>query len=354
MPRSIAIIGLVAALLGQASSVAAHSPDPLLGTTPWAQNQVVEYEWKDGQEPPSWASSNIDLGAADSGTSRSSKAALFKRVDAAQSEIAYGGPHPCPSYGIACMNRSGVPVSFGMWFRPHGTVLDWGTLRWCQAQTTATNGCYDIRRVALDEFGHVEMLNHHANYADESDYLDAVVQYAGRSRPKEGWNTHVYGRCDIARLQLEYELLDSGDPVSTCLSLYTTLTVAADPASIPAGGSTKVTGDLEITVSTAAKRLSGDPLSRRTVTLQKRDLGSNAWVVIATMTPVSGAAGSYALTIRPAATADYRLGYDAPASEGLKDATSGVIRITVGISTCDPVTVAKAPKGTIVPSVPCL
>jgi hypothetical protein len=352
--RTIALVGVVAALIGQAPSATAHGPDPLLGTTPWAQNQVVQYEWKSGQEPPAWAASNIDLGAADSGATRASKAALFKRADAAQSQVAYGGPHPCPSYGIACMNRGGVPVSFGMWFRPHGAVLDWGTLRWCQAQSTATNGCYDIRRVALDEFGHVEMLNHHVNYADESDYLDAVVQYAGRSRPKEGWNTHVYGRCDVARLQLEYELLDSGDPVSTCLSLATSLTIAADPASVVAGASTKVTGELEITATTAAKRLSGDPLSRRTITLQKRDLGATAWVVIATMTPVSGSAGSYAFTLKPSATADYRLGYDASPYEGLRDATSSVIRITVGVGQCGPTSTTSSPTGGLVPTVPCL
>lgn len=351
MRRSIAIVGVVAALMGHAIVATAHGPDPLLGTTPWAQNQVVEYEWRSGQEPPTWAASNIDAGAADSGATRGSKAALFRRAESAVSQVAYGGPHPCPSYGIACMNRSGVPVSFGMWFRPHGAVLDWGTLRWCQAQSTPTNGCYDIRRVALDEFGHVEMLNHHVNYADESDYLDAVVQYAGRSRPKDGWNTHVYGRCDVARLQLEYELLDSGDTVSTCLSLATSLTIAADPASIVAGASTKVTGELEITVATAAKRLSGDPLSRRTITLQRRDIGSTAWVVIATMTPVSGSAGSYAMTIRPSVTADYRLGYDASASEGLKDATSITIRITVGIGPCS---VAPSRHGVLVPMGACL
>lgn len=354
MRRSIAIVGVVLALVGQASVATAHGPDPLLGTTPWAQNQVVEYEWRSGQEPPAWAASNIDMGAADSGATRASKAALFKRVESAVSQVAYGGPHPCPSYGIACMNRSGVPVSFGMWFRPHGTALDWGTLRWCQAQSSPTNGCYDIRRVSLDEFGHVEMLNHHVNYADASDYLDAVVQYAGRSRPKAGWNTHVYGRCDIARLQLEYELLDSGNPVSTCLSLATSLTIAADPASVVAGASTKITGELEVTVSTAAKRLSGDPLSRRTITLQKRDIGATAWVVLATITPVSGSAGSYAVTIRPTATADYRLGYDASPYEGLKDASSVVIRVAVGVAPCGPTSLRSSPTGGIVPTVPCL
>lgn len=343
---------LAAALIVQAAPVAAHGPDPLLGSTPWRQNQVVSYMWAPGQVPPSWAATTIDAGAADSEASRHSQAALFQRSSASASRIAYGGTHPCPSYGIACMNRSGVPISFGMWFRPHGTVLDWGTLRWCQAQSTPTNGCYDIRRVALDEFGHVEMLGHHVNFDDESDYLDAVVQYAGRSRPKDGWNTHVYGRCDIARLQLEYELIDAGDPVSTCLSLATSLTIAADPASVAAGAPTRVTGELEIAVATAAKRLSGDPLSRRAITLQKRDLGSSAWVVIGTMGAVVGSDGSYAFTLRPTLTADYRLSFDASPSEGVKDATSAVLRIMVGTGSCTGST-RPAARGAG-PAMPCL
>lgn len=350
MIRPVVITALVAALVGQASAVAAHSPDPLLGTTPWGQNQLVLYMWAPNQVPPTWAASNIDLGAADSEASRASRAARFARDTSAASRIAYGGANPCPGYGIACMNRTGVPVSFGVWFRAHGTVLDWGTLRWCQAQSVATNGCYDIRRVALDEFGHVEMLGHHENFADESDYLDAIVQYAGRSRPKEGWNTHVYGRCDVARLQLEYELIDSGGLVSTCLSLATSLTITAQPASIVAGASTQITGELEIAVATAAKRLSGDPLSRRTITLQRRDLGSTTWVTVGTLGWVTGAAGSYAISIRPAASADYRLIYDALASEGLRDATSAVVRVAVGIGSCT----AKASKSAGTPTVPCL
>ena len=114
---------------------------------------------------------------------------------------------PCSSYGIACMNRTGVPDSFaGMWFRPHNWQFEWGSLKWCQALAQFVNGCYDVENVALDEFGHIELLGHHVNYEDESDFTDSVVQFAARSRPKEGWNQHVFGRCDVARLQLEYEL----------------------------------------------------------------------------------------------------------------------------------------------------
>lgn len=345
-----AVLAASAAALVLVQTAVAHGPDPLLGSTPWGQNQVVTYEWRSGQVPPAWLASAINAGAADSNATRKSQAALYKYADSAPSAIAYGNPVPCSSYGIACMNRTGVPTSFaGVWFRPHGAVLDWGTLRWCQAQSTPTNGCYDARRVALDEFGHIQMLGHHVNYDDERDYLDAIVQFAGRSRAKEGWDAHAYGRCDVARLQLEYELISAADPVSTCLNLSTSLTIAADPTIVLVGGSVRVTGELEIASATAAKRLSGDPLSKRTVILQKRSLGATTWSTVLTMTSITGANGSYSGVIWPTATADYRLFFNAPSSEGLKNSTSGVIRITV--SSGGSCAVAPNAKESIIP--PC-
>jgi hypothetical protein len=343
-PRSRVLLAAtltLASALGSGTPAAAHSPDPLLGTTAWGQDQVVPYTWATGYAPPAWLATAIDQGAADSNASRASRAAIFQRQSSAPNKIAYGGYVPCSSYGIACMNRTGVPDTFaGMWFRPHGTVLDWGTLKWCQAQTTASNGCYDARNIALDEFGHIEILGHHDNYADESDLLDAIVQFAPPVRPTEGWDYHAYLRCDVARLQLEYELLTSSTPVSTCLSLATSVVIGASSMYVQPGGTTKVTGDLEIATSTGAKRLSGDPLSTRTIKLLRREIGGTTWSVVGTMAAVSGSAGHYALTIKPASSGDYRLFFDAPSSEGLKDDYSDVISITVAVL-CDPITSAK-------------
>ena len=342
---------LSTALFGPSSPVAAHSPDPLLGQVAWDQDQVVPYTWASGQVPPAWLATAIDQGAADSNASRGSRAATYVRQSNAASKIAYGGSVPCSSYGIACMNRTGVPDGFaGMWFRPHGAVLDWGTLKWCQAQLIALNGCYDARRVALDEFGHIEILGHHENFADESDYLDAIVQFAGRQKPNEGWDYHSYGRCDVARLQLEYELLTASSSVSTCLSLSTSLSIGGTTAYVSPGATTKITGEFEIAVSTTAKRLSGDPLSGRTILLQRKELTSSIWTTVGTMSAVSGSAGSYALTIKPPSSGDYRLSYDAPSSEGLKDSTSSTLHVTVAVL-CDPV----APAGKVItPNQACL
>ena len=73
-------------------------------------------------------------------------------------------------------------------------------------QSTPPNGCYDAETIALDEFGHVEVLDHHVNYADDRDYTDAVVQTFSRTKPRDGWNMHVLGVCDIATLQIRYDV----------------------------------------------------------------------------------------------------------------------------------------------------
>jgi hypothetical protein len=330
------LAALAFASAGGVPAVLAHSPNPLFGSLPWDQDQIVGYQWWPGSVPPAWMATAIDAGAADVGESRNSRAATFTRVSTADSRIAYGAANPCPSYGIACMDRTGVPNRFaGMWFRPQGWPFDWGTLRWCQGLPSPANGCYDAENVALDEFGHIEILGHHVNFSDESDFLDSVVQYAARSRPKPGWNEHVFGRCDVARLQLEYELRASGDPVSTCLSLATSLSIVPSTTQLSTGQAVRITGNFKVAVASAARSLSGDPLSGRTIYLQRRALGASTWSSILVIPPAT-TPGSYAVTLTPATTYDYRLLFSASSHEGLAGTVSGVVRITVTACTAAP------------------
>jgi hypothetical protein len=81
--------------------------------------------------------------------------------------------------------------------------------------------------------------------------------------------------------------------------------------------------------------MSGDPLSSRTIKLQRREPTGTTWTSVGTLSSVSGSAGSYSLTLWPPSSGDYRLFYDAPSSEGLKDSTSGVLTITVMVQ-CAP------------------
>ncbi|MBI3751208.1 MAG: hypothetical protein HY263_06075 [Chloroflexi bacterium] len=309
----------------------AHGPDPLFGTRTWYQNQVVGYTWASGYVPPSWMIPAIDAGATDVGESRASRAATFARQSGAPSPVAYSATMPCPSYAIACVDRTGVPVSFaGLWFRPHGWTFDWGTLRWCQAQSTFTDGCYDVENVMLDELGHIEILGHHVNYSDGSDFTDAVVQASAHSRPKAGWNQHVFGDCDVARLELEYERQTASDPVSDCLNLATALSLSISPTSVYVGATVAFSSTLKITLDTTTNRaMAGDPLSRRSVLLQRRPLGSTTWTTVTTMYPSAATDGLYTVLWSPTATYDWRALFPTPANEGLVGSTSAITRVTV-------------------------
>lgn len=321
---------LIGWLAAAPTGALAHGPDPLLGTRTWAPNQVVGYAWRSGSVPPSWMIPAIDAGAGDVAESRGSRAASFVRQSGAPSTVAYGGT-PCPSYAIACIDRTGVPSSFaGLWFRPHGWTFDWGTLRWCQAQSSFTDGCYDVENVTLDELGHVEILGHHVNYDDASDFTDSVIQASARTRPRSGWNQHAFGVCDVARLQLEYDRQTASDPVSTCLSLATVATLTASPTNAYVGTNVTFSATLKIANDAANNRaMSGDPLSRRSVLLQRRAVGSSSWTTVGAMTPSASTEGLYIALWSPTLTYDWRVLFATPAGEGLEGTASAITRVTV-------------------------
>ena len=173
-----------------------------------------------------------------------------------------------------------------MWFREQGHVFDWGSLKWCQTYDDPPNGCFDVETIALDEFGHVEGLDHHANYSDDRDYDDAVVQTVSRAKPTTGWNMHVFGRCDVATLQREYDVPNVIGEATRRASTWTTvLTLAAAPTSIAYGATTTLTATLKVASIAAYDRLKGNLVTGRIVTLQRRPSGSTTWATVGTMTP---------------------------------------------------------------------
>jgi hypothetical protein len=334
MERMVRVLatGLVALVLLGASvgAVAAHAPDPALGGEHWAQDQEVTYRWRSGQVPPEWLQRAIHAAADDSNATRASRAAIFSYDADARSLISYGEPTNCGVRGIACFSRANAPVSFAMWFRRHGHVFDWGTLRWCQAQSEPSNGCFDAENVALDEFGHVQILGHHDNLGDESDYLDAVVQTISRTRPEEGWDAHAYGRCDVATLQREYGITWS-TRVSTCLPVSTDTTLGVDDASVAYRAQVAFTAQLKVETASAYERLSGSPLSRRRVLLQRRYPGGTSWTTLAEM--AAGSAGTYTATMSPSATAEWRAWFASGSDDGARSSGSSVITVRVAACT---------------------
>ena len=306
--------------------VGAHGPDPILSGGRFAQDQVLQFRWRAGSEPPTAIKTAIREAATDANDTRASRAATFVYSSTGANPIGYG-TGTCGVNGIGCFTRT-APDSFTMWLREYGRVYDWGTLRWCQMQTTPTNGCYDAETIALDEFGHVEILDHHGNYADDSDYTDAVVQTFSRTWPKVGFDMHWFGPCDTATLQMQYDVALASSALSTCLDLATVLTLAASSTQVADGGVATFSATLKVATDTSYVRLSGNTLSKRTVRLQRRPIGSTTWSTIATMTPGSPT-GTYSVSLSLYATADYRAVFSTPTTEGLRGDTSPTIRVTV-------------------------
>jgi hypothetical protein len=336
------IIAWAAALLFTLGLVpptaSAHGPDPALAGGPFGQNQDLRYRWRAGSEPTAALKTAIRDAADDVNATRASKAATFTYDAAGANPIGYGAGATCGVNGIACFTRD-VPDGFTMWLREQGHVFDWGSLRWCQAYVDPPNGCYDAETIALDEFGHIEGLGHHVNWADDSDYVDAVVQTYSRTKPGSGWNMHVLGRCDVATLQMQYDMSTSGARYSTCLDLATDLTLAAAPTGIINGSATTLTATLKVVASASSGRLGGNLVSGRSVTLQRRTPGATTWTTVAAMPPGS-AMGTYVLSQRPGADTEYRAVFGTPSTEGINGDTSLTVRVYV--STCAAST-AKTP-----------
>jgi hypothetical protein len=335
--RAASLLVMAALVVSSASltaaPLAAHSPDPTLGTELFAQDARLEYDWRTGAVPPAAMRTAIHAAAADVGQSRASRAATFVYDTAGTNPIGYG-TGTCGVNGLACFTRD-APNGFTMWFREQGRVFDWGTLKWCQMYASPPNGCYDVETIALDELGHVEGLGHHDNFSDESDYTDAVVQTFSRTKPRDGYDMHVFGACDVATLQLRYDILGASSLYSTCLDLSTVMTMSRSASSVPYGGSVTFTALLKVVSDPDYGRLSGNPVSQRTVRLQRRAPGTSTWANFAIMSPTSPT-GSYVTTTRLYSSAEFRAVFTTPSNEGLRADGSPAATVTVGSCTSPP------------------
>jgi len=134
-------------------------PVPNFAAGGWAKDKTLGFRWRSGSAPPAWATGPLKSAADDALRTAAARSPRFVYRKSAGNSIRYTGTFP--SYcgaGIACASRS-MPTSWGIWLRPHGTDFGWGTLRWCQ-KNSSSSGCFDIRRVALHELGHITGLHH--------------------------------------------------------------------------------------------------------------------------------------------------------------------------------------------------
>lgn len=323
---SVVSAGVLALALAPVGTQA-HGPDPTLAGGSFKQNQDLRFAWRSGSVPTSAIKQAIKAAAADVGATRASKAATFSYDASGSNLIGYGSGATCGVNGLACFTRT-APTGFTMWLREQGHVFDWGTLRWCQAYSTPPSGCYDAETISLDEFGHVEGLDHHVNYASGSDYDEAVVQTFSRTKPAAGWNRHAFGVCDKATLQRQYDMATWTARYSTCLDLSTELSIAASTTTVLVGGSVAVTATLRVKDLAAYVRLGGNPVSGRSVTLKRRVPGTTTWITVGTMS-VSSTAGTYVSTQKLSADMEFRATFKSPPDEGLAGTDSNLVRVSV-------------------------
>jgi hypothetical protein len=327
LPFLAGALAAVIALLVSSASVTAHGPDPIFSGR-WNQNQPLQYAWRSGAVPSAVYQAAINAAGADANASRGSQAGIFSYAAGAINPVGYGVGATCSPAGLACFTRNPTS-SFTMWMREQGHRFDWGSLRWCQAYSSWPDGCFDVENIMLDEFGHVEIRAHHVTYDNESDYLDALVQTLSHAKPKSGWNAHALARCDLASLQLQYDMQGWAARYSTCLSLATTLALSASPSAIVKGGTTTLTATLKVADNSAYVRLALNPIAQRFVTLQRRPAGTTTWTTVGTMANGSSS-GTYTTSISLTARTEFRAVFAKPADEGLLAATSPIVTVAVG------------------------
>ena len=147
---------------------------------------------------------------------------------------------------------------------------------------------------------------------------------------------HAFGRCDVASLQLQYDMQSWSAKYSTCLDLATDLALGASSTAITLGGSTTFTATLKVVDYDSYLRLGGNPITGRTVTLQQRAAGTSTWASVGTMA-VGSAGGTYVTTLSPRSDADYRAVFGTPSNEGINGDTSPTVSVLV-FSQCGSVT----------------
>jgi hypothetical protein len=269
----------------------------------------------------------MNAAAVDSNQSRKARAAIFSYDASGPAWLAYTDDLPT-NWAIGYTVRN-IPDSFSIRMRPHGTQLDWGTLKWCEFYNDPPNGCYDLEMVTLHEFGHAQTLGH----VDENDidsYTDTLMHASGlHSKPKSGWNQHVFGRCDVARLQIRYEPLTASTPISTCLDLGTDLSFTPTTSNIEYGTTLTMTARLKIDADAVYPNLASEPLSGRSVFLQRRSINSSTWSTVGEMTPVTDDTGRYVKTMTFTSTYEWRALFSAPTGEGISGSASNVARLSV-------------------------
>jgi hypothetical protein len=194
------------------------------------------------------------------------------------------------------------------------------------------DGCFDVERTALHELGHIVGLGHPQDEGFRLEPSQSVMDAFIPAKPKAGSFMHQYGPCDLASLQMRYDVPSLDTKLSRCLDLETRVTLTASTSQVAAGDPVTFTAVLSVVSKSSYLKLSGNRLNLREVQLRRRPANlAGAWST-SWMTQGSSP-GTYLLTLRPGSTYEYQAVFKAPDDEGLRASSSNLITVRVG-STC--------------------
>ena len=281
---------MVALALTESAVTAAHSPTP--AGQPWTSAEIAagsEFKWD--TTVPTWLKPVMqDLleNKWDDSSTNNSVHISFAYNAAGAAKVMYVPTSGCDSdpNWIGCSSNGGS-ITWIIRMRSNHPSYPW-------CQINGANGCWDARAIGIHETGHVGGLGH-LNAAPS----DTVMMPSPPRKPTFGWDHDKIQRCDEARMQLDYGLASLGGPYAGCFDhitnhgatgLKTTVTMQASDTFLCIGQATTITGLLKVLVDlTNYKKLSGNAIANRLVSIQRAAVGSGTWTIyVSTSTSGSG------------------------------------------------------------------
>jgi hypothetical protein len=363
---AIALVSLITA--SPAWAYLGDSYDPTSGTKHFSASSIT-YGWDPQNPPPTWLKTQITAQLNymnDPANMAANIPTTSGPVTSPTIMYKYGGTSPCIefacAYGPGTTGNKDNPAGWTIYILTDASDGGLSWRKYCQYNnTTVANyraGCYDVRNIVLHETGHALALGHWPDNAgtimdnlgpgasitvmqiESRSNRDATNDLDSHGRNNAGWDRHDYGACDMARLQLLYDLNAASSKLSSCLTRQkTTLALARSATSIAYRGAITFTATLSITDDGSGANyaiFAGQKLSGRVVVLERST--DNFATTAATYTMPASGTGTYALTFNLTYTSQWRA-YFATPTEGLAGVRSPAYTVTVA-----PCTVAPCPS----------